>query len=49
MILLTAAGSREFAWKGALLNATLLTAMSYAIFIYGLQLTIPLFPLWPAP
>ncbi len=45
MIVLTAAGSNEFTWKDALLNATILTVMSYAIFIYGLQLTIPL---WPA-
>ena len=45
MIVLTAAGSNEFTWKDALLNAAILTVMSYAIFIYGLQLTIPL---WPA-
>ena len=45
MIVLTAAGSKEFTWKDALLNAAILTVMSYAIFIYGLQLTIPL---WPA-
>ena len=45
MIVLTAAGSNEFTWKDALLNATILTVMSYVIFIYGLQLTIPL---WPA-
>ena len=29
----------------SLLNAVVLTALSYAIFIYGLQLTIPV---WPA-
>lgn len=45
MIVLTAAGGNEFTWKDALLNAVILTAMSYAIFIYALQLTIPL---WPA-
>lgn len=45
MIVLTAAGGNEFTWKDALLNAAILTAMSYAIFIYALQLTIPL---WPA-
>ncbi len=45
MIVLTSAGGSEFTWKDALLNAALLTALSYAIFIYGLQLTIPL---WPA-
>ena len=45
MIVITAAGSTEFTWKDALLNAAILTAMSYAIFIYGLQLNIPV---WPA-
>lgn len=45
MIVLTSAGSREFSWRDALLNAAVLTLASYAIFIYGLQLTMPL---WPA-
>ena len=45
MIILTSAGSREFSWRDALLNAAVLTLASYAIFIYGLQLTMPL---WPA-
>lgn len=44
MIVLTSAGSREFAWQGALLNAALLTALCYGLFIYGLQLNIPLWP-----
>jgi drug/metabolite transporter (DMT)-like permease len=45
MIVLTAAGSTEFRWKDALLNALVLTVFSYLIFIAGLKLTIPL---WPA-
>ena len=45
MIVLTSAGGSEFTWRDALLNALILTVMSYAIFIYGLQLTIAL---WPA-
>lgn len=45
MIVVTSAGGSEFTWKDALLNAFVLTALSYAIFIYGLQLNIPL---WPA-
>jgi hypothetical protein len=44
MIVITAAGSREFAWKDALLNAVVLTAISYAVFIWGLALNIPLYP-----
>ncbi|MDR1709744.1 MAG: tripartite tricarboxylate transporter TctB family protein [Candidatus Accumulibacter sp.] len=45
MIVITSAGDSEFTWKGALLNALALTALSYAIFIHGLGLTMPL---WPA-
>lgn len=45
MIIITSAGSREFAWRDALLNAVFLTALSCGLFVYGLQLNIPL---WPA-
>lgn len=45
MIVITAAGGNEFTWKDAILNAAVLTGISWLIFIYGLQLTIPL---WPA-
>ena len=45
MIVITSAGGREFAWRDALLNAAMLTALSYGLFIVGLQLNIPL---WPA-
>jgi len=45
MIVITSAGSREFAWRDALLNAAILTALSCGLFVYGLQLNIPL---WPA-
>ena len=45
MIVITSAGSREFVWRDALLNAAVLTAVSCGLFVYGLQLNIPL---WPA-
>ncbi len=45
MIVITSAGSREFAWRDALLNAVILTVLSCGLFVYGLQLNIPL---WPA-
>lgn len=44
MIVLTAYASTEFTWKDALLNAFVLTSASYVIFIWGLQLNIPLWP-----
>ena len=45
MIVFTAMAGDEFRWKEAILNAVLLTAFSYGIFVAGLKLTIPL---WPA-
>ena len=45
MIAITSAGGAEFRWQEALANAFLLTVLSYAIFIRGLELNIPL---WPA-
>lgn len=45
MIIITSFGDSEFTWKNALLNAMALMALSYVIFIYGLELNLPL---WPA-
>jgi hypothetical protein len=45
LVVMSASASDEFKLKEALLNAVILTAGSWAIFIYGLNLTIPL---WPA-
>lgn len=44
MIILTAYASTEFTWKDVLLNAVVLTSMSYLIFILGLKLNIPVWP-----
>ena len=44
LVLIAASASDEFHWKDALLNAVILTAGSWVIFIYGLKLTIPLLP-----
>ncbi len=44
LVLLSATASDEFHWKGALLNAAVLTVASWGIFIKGLGLTIPLWP-----
>lgn len=44
MIVLTAFASTEFTWKDAALNALVLTVASYLIFIFGLQLNIPVWP-----
>lgn len=46
MIILTSYASREFTWKDALLSASVLTVMSYLIFIFALKLNIPVWPTW---
>jgi len=45
LIFVSSLAGDEFHWKGVLANAVVLTIASWAIFIWGLKLTIPL---WPA-
>lgn len=45
LIVVSSMASDEFEWKGTLINAVVLTVFSWAVFIKGLSLTIPL---WPA-
>ncbi len=44
LVFVSASAGDEFHWKDALINAAILTAGSWVIFIYGLKLTIPLLP-----
>jgi Tripartite tricarboxylate transporter TctB family len=44
LVVASSRASEEFSWKGTLLNAAFLTVFSWAIFIKGLGLTIPLLP-----
>lgn len=44
LVIIAARAGDEFHWGEALLNAALLTAMSWVIFIWGLNLTLPLKP-----
>jgi hypothetical protein len=44
LVMVAAAAGDEFHWKDALINAVVLTIGSWVIFIYGLKLTIPLWP-----
>lgn len=48
LVVMSASASDEFKLKEALLNAVILTVGSWAIFIYGLNLTIPLWPTFGA-
>jgi hypothetical protein len=45
LIFIASLAGGEFHWKGVVLNAVVLTVGSWAIFVWGLKLTIPL---WPA-
>ena len=44
LVLVSALAGDEFHWLEALINAAVLTVGCWAIFIYGLKLTIPLLP-----
>ncbi len=44
LVFVSAMAGDEFHWKDALINAAVLTLGSWLIFIYGLKLTIPLWP-----
>ncbi len=45
LVIGSASAGDEFHWKDAVINALVLTVGCWVIFIYGLKLTIPL---WPA-
>lgn len=44
-VVVAALGGDEFRWREALLNALVLTLGCWAVFVWGLQLALPL---WPA-
>jgi hypothetical protein len=46
LIIMVSFAGDEFGWKGVLLNCIVLTAGSWVIFIWGLNLTIPLKPVF---
>jgi hypothetical protein len=45
LVLVSSRASHEFTWRGALVSAVLLVIFSIGVFIYGINLQIPL---WPA-
>ena len=44
LILVTSLAGDEFKWLGVIINAVVLTVFSWLIFVYGLKLTIPMWP-----
>jgi hypothetical protein len=49
LVLLSSWASDEFSWKSSLINAVVLTVGSWLIFVKGLGLTIPVWPVIAAP
>ena len=48
LIFVSSLAGDEFHWKDALISALVLTAGSWAIFVWGLKLTIPVWPVFLA-
>ncbi|SHG89250.1 Tripartite tricarboxylate transporter TctB family protein [Pollutimonas bauzanensis] len=48
LVMLSSLASREFTWRGALLNAVVLAALNLGVFVYGLDLPLPVWPSWAA-
>ena len=44
LIIIASLAGDEFKWKGVIANAAVLTIGSWAVFVLGLKLTIPLWP-----
>jgi len=44
LVLVASMASHEFGWKGAMLNALVLTTICMGAFVYGLGLQLPLWP-----
>ncbi len=44
LIFIVSLAGDEFHWKGTAVNAVVLTVSSWAIFVWGLKLTIPIWP-----
>ena len=44
LVLVSASASKEFTWKGSLINAAFLVGFTYSVFVVGLKLQFPLLP-----
>jgi hypothetical protein len=44
LVLVSASASKDFTWKGSLINATFLVIFTYSVFVVGLKLQFPLLP-----
>lgn len=49
LIIVVSCAGREFRWTGVLLNCVALTVFAWAVFVKGLNLTLPLWPYFYTP
>jgi hypothetical protein len=46
LIIVASLASPEFTWKGALINTVVLNIFCIGVFIYGINLQFPVWPVW---
>ncbi|QWE08346.1 tripartite tricarboxylate transporter TctB family protein [Polynucleobacter ibericus] len=46
LVFVAASASKEFTWKGTAINAAFLVTFTYSVFVLGLKLQFPLFPVF---
>lgn len=46
LIIVASLASPEFTWRGALVNTVVLVIFCIAVFIYGINLQFPVWPVW---
>ncbi len=44
LIIISSFAGDEFRWRGVIISSIVLTFFSWAVFVYGLKLTIPIWP-----
>lgn len=46
LIIIASLASPEFTWRGAIVNTVVLVVFCVAVFIYGISLQFPVWPVW---
>jgi Tripartite tricarboxylate transporter TctB family len=46
LIIISSAASPEFTWRGTLVNTVVLVVFCVGVFIYGINLQFPVWPIW---
>jgi hypothetical protein len=46
LVIVASLASAEFTWRGALVNTVVLVVFCVAVFVYGISLQFPVWPVW---